>query len=170
MLPSVTTLVAGEPVRGSWWAHPAAGLIYQTLELLSDHREVMLVKLVAGKDTFVHRRWWPTIYAIGNAREPWQRAGLSDTARTLDRKLMKAGQLEAAGAAAKELQVRLLAHAEQFHTAAGSHRTRLETWKHWAQRLGLDMDMEPIAPHEARSSMEALLPTAKFPWSRANGK
>src|SRR5262245_8405562 len=109
VFPSVTTLVAGEPIHGSWWAHPAALLIFQTTERLADHRDVLLLKLVAGKDTFVHRKLWPEIHAIASAREAWQRNGLSDAARALEKKLTKAGQLDAAGPAAKELELRLLA-------------------------------------------------------------
>jgi hypothetical protein len=162
-LPSVTTIVAGEPIRGSWWGHRTARLIYQTLQLLGDHPDVMLIKLVAGKDTFVHRSLWPAIYAIGTAGEPWQRAGLSSAARRLERDLNQAGQLETTGPAAKELRARLLAHGEQSHTASGSHAMQLESWIHWTQRLGLQM--ERIPPHEARAKIEEALPTAKFPWS-----
>jgi hypothetical protein len=162
-LPSVTTIVAGESIRGSWWGHQAAGAIYATLQLLGRHPEVLSVKLVAGKDTFVHRRLWPAIYAIGTAGESWQRTGLSSAARSLEMELNEVGQLQTTGAAAKELQLRFLAHGEQFHTAAGSHATRLESWLHWAQRLGLDM--EQVSPHEAKAAIEAILPSAKFLWS-----
>lgn len=161
-LPSVTTIVAGESIRGSWWGHRAARLIYQTLQLLGEHPDVLLVKLVAGKDTLVHRRLWPEIYAIGTAGEAWQRTGLSSAARRLERDLNQAGQLPTTGPAAKELRGRLLAHGGQFHTAAGSHAVQLESWIHWAQRLGLTM--ERIPPHEARTKIEEALPTAKFPW------
>lgn len=166
--PSVATLVTGEPIRGSWWAHPAAQVIFQTLESLEEHREVLLLKLVAGKDTFVHRKLWPEILAIGSAGDAWQIAGLSEAARALRKKLAKAGQLEVTGAAAKELELRLLARGEPFHTPTGFHAKRLESWRHWADRVGLDR--EPLNPQEARATIEALLPTAMFPWRKARLK
>jgi hypothetical protein len=48
-LPSVTTIVAGEPVRGSWWAHPAGRRIFQTLRDLSQHPDIVFVKLQAAR-------------------------------------------------------------------------------------------------------------------------
>ena len=162
VLPSVTMLVAGEPIRGSWWGHPAGSLIYQTLQQLAEHREVLSVKLVAGKDTLVHRSLWPEVYAIGSAGETWQRAGLSPAARELEKQVARAGRMEASGAAAKELELRLLVLGEQFHTDAGSHAKRLEAWPHWADRIGLEA--RRVTPFQAKAAFEARLPAARFPW------
>jgi hypothetical protein len=165
VLPSVATLVAGEPIHGSWWGHPAGSLIFQTLQQLAQHREVLFVKLVAGKDTLVHRSLWSEIYAIGSAGESWQRAGLSPEARALEKQVAKAGRAEASGAAAKELELRLLVRCEQFHTDAGSHDKRLESWPHWAERIGLEARRR--TPGEAMATLESILPAAKFPWRAA---
>jgi len=162
-LPSVATIIAGESIRGSWWGHPAAGAIYETLQALGRDPDLMLVKLVAGKDTFVHRRLWPLIYAIGTSGEAWQKTGLSITARKLDRELIRVGQLQTTGAAAKELQVRLLAYGEHLHTAAGSHATQLESWMHWSHRLGFDAGQ--ISSQEAKATIEAIFPNARYQWS-----
>ncbi|MFN2510298.1 MAG: hypothetical protein ABR568_02505 [Pyrinomonadaceae bacterium] len=70
-LPSVASLIAGAPLRGSWWSHPFAGKIYISLGQFSDHRDVMFTKLISGKVTLVHRKLWPEILAIGIARAPW---------------------------------------------------------------------------------------------------
>jgi len=59
-LPSIVALVAGAPVRGSWWGHPQGRTIYTLANRLIDHPDVLLLKLVAGKDTFVHRSLWST--------------------------------------------------------------------------------------------------------------
>src|SRR5262245_17317126 len=75
VLPSVTTVVAGAPVSGSWWAHPAGNAIFDVLTTLED--EVAWPKLVDGKVTLVHRSMWPALAAIGSAREPWQTRGAS---------------------------------------------------------------------------------------------
>ena len=79
-LPSVCTLITGEPLKSSWWSHPKAQVIFQVNELLEDHPDVMITKLVSGKVTFIHRKLWPEILAIGAAREPWQVEGLSPSA------------------------------------------------------------------------------------------
>jgi hypothetical protein len=53
-LPSVTTIVAGAPVRGSWWAHEQAHSIFDVLQELE--AETTTAKLLARKQTHVHRR------------------------------------------------------------------------------------------------------------------
>ncbi len=54
--PSVAGLVAGKPVRGSWWGHARGKEIFEVSEKLADHPDVTSVKLVKNKVTFVHRR------------------------------------------------------------------------------------------------------------------
>lgn len=141
--PSVTTLAAGRPVAGSWWAHPKAHAIFAVLERLADHPDVLVAKLVDGKDTFVHRRLWPELLAKARAAS---RDGLSALERRILAAVEKAGALDASelslpgvpakarAAAVKALQARLLLHAEEYHSPSGAHRKRLESWEHWAQR------------------------------------
>ena len=71
---------------------------------------------------------------MATAREPWQLAGLSAPARRLLARLDEAHTVEPAGAGAKELELRLLAHATSVHTPTGKHVTRLEAWSVWAAR------------------------------------
>src|SRR2546426_9295601 len=92
-LPSIAGLVAGGPVRGSWWGHPAGQAIFQVSEALADHPDVVVNRLVAGKVTYVHRRLWPALLAIGRAREPWQTRRLSRTARSLLLRVTRQGTL-----------------------------------------------------------------------------
>lgn len=71
-VPSVAEAVAGAPIRGSWWAHPAGEAIFRALSALGDSPDVRCFKLVDGKVTFVHRRLWPALVrmagALGEAR------------------------------------------------------------------------------------------------------
>ena len=106
-LPSVTTLVAGAPVRGSWWAHPAAHAIFRAIETLADRPDVLLIKLIAGKDTFVDRRLWPEILAIATSSAAWQWKGASADAHRLHKEVERRGVVEASGGAAGELEKRL---------------------------------------------------------------
>jgi len=166
-LPSVVALVAGGPVKGSWWAHPDAHLMYRTIVSLSEHPDVLLLKLIAGKDTFVHRRLWPEIFAIATAEEPWQWMGLSKEARALHRRLTIEGVLESGGAAARELELRLLVYGAQIHTQAGFHAKHLESWEHWRGRARMDTPEIDIA--EAKRTIEAVVPGARFPWRISAG-
>jgi hypothetical protein len=166
-LPSVVALVAGGPVKGSWWAHPDAHLMFRTMVSLSEHRDVLLLKLIAGKDTFVHRRLWPEIFAIATAEEAWQWLGLSKEARELHRRLTIEGVLESSGAAPRELELRLLIYSAQIHTQAGFHAKHLESWEHWRGRAGLAASEVDVA--EAKRTIEAAVPGARFPWRISGG-
>ena len=60
-IPNVAELVAGEPIRGSWWAHPMSDEIFAAVNLLADSPDVVRTRLVNGKVTLVHRRLWPAL-------------------------------------------------------------------------------------------------------------
>jgi hypothetical protein len=164
-LPSITTMVAGAPVRGSWWAHPKAHEIFRAIETLAHRPDVLLIKLIAGKDTLVDRRLWPEILAIATSGAPWQWKGVSAGARRLHAKVELLGVVEASGAAASELEKRLLVRAGQFHTASGAHEKRLESWARWAEAAGVDRHAADAA--EAMRAIESVFPGARMPWPRA---
>jgi hypothetical protein len=68
-VPSFAAYVAGEPIRGSWWAHPAAQRIFQLAEAVIDSGDVLVCKLVDGKVTYVHRRLWPALVKLSSRFE-----------------------------------------------------------------------------------------------------
>jgi hypothetical protein len=173
-LPCVAAIVAGEPVRGSWWGHPRGGDIYQVCLLLDAHAELSDAKLISSKVTYVHQRLWPALAAVGSAREPWQTAGLSPLATRLLTLLLEVGVVQtddvneleapsrkALGDAAHELENTLLAHGESVHTSAGAHAKRLETWPHWATRLAMRQ------PWPSAGAGKALLAAA---WARLHSE
>jgi hypothetical protein len=65
-IPNVAELVAGEPIRGSWWGHPKGHAIFDALETLSDSPDVVRLRLVNGKVTLVHRRLWPALVRVAD--------------------------------------------------------------------------------------------------------
>jgi hypothetical protein len=65
-IPNVAELVAGEPIKGSWWGHPAGHAIYETINALADSPDVIRVRLVNGKITLVHRRVWPALVRVAD--------------------------------------------------------------------------------------------------------
>ena len=163
-----------------------AQTIFQVNEKLEDHPDVLITKLVSGKVTFVHRDLWQEILAIGTALEPWQREGLAASARALLKTVDETGFLRTdqfdsmrsratkknkPGYVARELELRLLIHAEQIHTASGAHAKVLETWDHWSKRKGFARSAIQI--EEAKRNLEERLQklndefnaTARFPWS-----
>lgn len=186
-LPSVATLITGAPMHSSWWSHPLAQTIFHVNGQLDDYEDVIVTKLIAGKVTFVHRKLWPEILAIGMAREGWQTDGLSASAQALLEMIEAAGSLRTdelilpgsttggrklkPGDAARELERQLLVHAAQIHTDSGTHAKFLETWEHWARRIGYTAPF--ISVDEAKKKMEARLrklnaqftATARLPWT-----
>ena len=154
-LPSVTGLVAGDTGGRSWWAHPQAKQMYGLSCGLRDHPDVLLVKLISGKLTFIHRPLWPAIVAIGTAREPWQMDGLSKEAKALLNKTDKDAKVESSGDPVRELETKLLAHAASVHTERGFHMKEVQSWRVWASSVGLGK--VKLTPAEARSQIDAVV-------------
>lgn len=73
-LPNVVALVAGEPVRGSWWSRPDSHEIFEVVNALADSTDVVRTRLVGGKVTLVHRRLWPALVRLAD-RLPVDRLG-----------------------------------------------------------------------------------------------
>lgn len=179
-LPNVSSLSAEEKIRGSWWSHDKAHTIFKVAEMLADQPDVMILKLIDGKVTFVHRELWNRIYSIGVAREEWQLNKLSANGRALLKAVDNSGRLQTnklgqefgakPGETARELELRLLIHAEQIHTESGKHAKVIETWDAWAKRIGFRVRAK--SPAAARRFLEERLAglnkqhdaSAKLPW------
>ena len=168
-LPNVVTLLTGEKLSTSWWSHPKGKLIFRVLSELADHPDVVLTKLIAGKDTLVHRRLWPALVAVGAGGEAWQRERLSPGARGLLAKLdrSKAG-IRASGLAVKELASRLLVQAAERHTESGRHEIVVHSWTSWARAAGVRGKMSATQGREAlEDACRALgAPSSSLPWNR----
>jgi hypothetical protein len=163
-LPSVCTLITGKPMKGSWWAHPLAQTIFQVNELLDDHPDLVITKLLAGKVTFVHRRIWPELFAVATSKARWQTDELSDSAQTILKLVGKQGPMRSdelpingvgrqeLNNSVRQLERRLLIHSKQVHTASGAHAKLLETWQQWAREVKLSPGA--ITAIDARKSLE----------------
>jgi hypothetical protein len=77
-LPNVAELVAGEPIRGSWWGHPASSAIFEALNALADSPDVVRTRLVKGKVTLIHRRLWPALVRAADRFPPKDLAALHE--------------------------------------------------------------------------------------------
>jgi hypothetical protein len=174
VLPSVTGIVTGEPVSGSWWSHPRAHEIFAVTTILEEDPAVLRVKLVSRKETFVHRSLWPQLFAIATSKADWQTSGLSARARALLEKVESYGAIrldelgrgfdrKALGRAARELEERLLVHGDQMHTEKGAHAKLLSSWTERAKKL--NVSFEGIDIESARAAFEERT-TGKLPWQR----
>ena len=63
-IPRLTEAIVGEPIRGSWWAHPESRAIFQTLMAVADSDQILVCRLVQGRLTLVHRRLWPALVKL----------------------------------------------------------------------------------------------------------
>jgi len=165
-IPNVRELLTGQRSKGSWWADPAAQEIFTVTQKLEDHVDVTITKLISKKVTFVHRKLWTRLFAIASARDDWQLEGLSKPAQLLLGEIEKDGALFTntmnkssvgkTGNAARELELRLLVHSDQFHTETGAHAKRLETWQSWAWRVNLKK-AQSVGSEPARRFLEKRL-------------
>jgi hypothetical protein len=135
---SLVEAVAGEPVRGSWWGHPAGKKIFAIASELEDSNEVLVTKLLANKVTFVDRALFAPLYRIVSDRGWRARASekLSAEAHELiaavGRKSLRADEVETTKTARKQVEESLLVRVYQQHTERGAHVTIYENWSAWA--------------------------------------
>lgn len=52
-VPRLVEAIAGEPIRGSWWAHPKGHQIFSVLQAVADSEEVKRLSLPALGHTFL---------------------------------------------------------------------------------------------------------------------
>jgi hypothetical protein len=174
VLPSVTGIVAGGPVSGSWWSHSRAREMYAVLTSLEEEHGLLRAKLIEKKETFVHRSLWPQLFAVATSREEWQTAGLSARAKALLDKVETYGAIrldelgrgfdrKALSRAARELEERLLVHGDQVHTEKGAHAKLLSSWTERAKKA--KVSFEGIDVPSARAAFEERT-TGRLPWQR----
>jgi hypothetical protein len=63
-VPRLTEAIVGEPIEGSWWAHPKSHHIFATLQAVTGSKDILVCRLVDGKLTLVHRRLWPALVRV----------------------------------------------------------------------------------------------------------
>ena len=175
-LPSVTSIVARAPVRGSWWSHPAGSEIYHALNALMDEPDVVRVRLVDAKVTLVHRRLFPSLLAIAGSGEPWQTRGLAAAPRRLLALVGRHGEVrcdrlpvasrlpaKGIGEAARELERRLLVHGGGVHTESGAHAKVVAGWGRWAKEARVAGAVPAV--DSAKSAFEEIVAR----WDRETG-
>jgi hypothetical protein len=185
LLPSLTSLVVGAPVGGSWWGHPRGNEIYHLLNELAEQPQVLMVKLVSAKVTFVHQRLWPAVVGVGQSRAAWQLDGLTPASKFLLGLVDETGRLEwddippflppdhkRATESVRALDSRLLVHTTEVHTPSGAHAKNLETWHSWM--AGVDPRAQIPNAGEAQQQLESVMEAlnecyaanGRLPWQK----
>src|SRR5205085_103619 len=135
--------------------------IFQLSGAIVESGDAILVKLVRGKDAFVHRELWPALARVvtdPSWRKP-REAALSKGARALLTAAERASPLRLDEYAARtrtkateerrELERSLLARADELHTERGAHTTVFETWETWVKREKLAGAVKKLSFEEA---------------------
>jgi len=186
--PSLVTIVAGVPVAGSWWGHPAGQAVYRVGEAIESDKDVLVVRLWRGKLTLVHRRLWPALLRVGGARADWQMEGLSAGGRHLLSLVEKVGLLRSDALppdfspgysvfrpALRDLERRLLVLTRSVHTPRGAHALEAESWLAWRRRVrtppfpGTWPSAQRRLEAAARFLQPGVEPRPFFPWGRSDG-
>lgn len=158
---SLATLIAGEPIAGSWWGHEKGEEIFLVANQLERHPEVASAKLLGGKVTFVHRDLWPALNAAAAAGGAWQ-TGLSLDALVIGEQVLAGETVRGGGAAARELERALICGSRQVHTESGKHVLELVPWSTLIGAATL------ADPGEARAALEraaaSIGAAGRLPW------
>lgn len=139
-LPSLTSIVAGQPVKGSWWGHPQGNRMYNVCNELMNQPDVLVMKLINKKVTFIHQQLWDDLVAIGAAEKYWQIDKLPVANKNLFKLIQAKGEIRAddpglkksaaeIGKVASKLEERLLIYSASIHTESGKHVRLLKSWK-----------------------------------------
>jgi hypothetical protein len=77
-VPSLAEVVAGEPLRGSWWGHQKGNEIFLLSRTIRRSPDVLVCRLVDGKITYVHRRIWPALVSMAGRFSKARLAALNE--------------------------------------------------------------------------------------------
>jgi len=177
-LPSVVGLITGESLKGSWWGHPLGNLIFNSSSDVEDLNDVLTLKLLKGKVTFVHEDLWQPLLTVLMSRDEWQMKKLPKATHDLLAHVDEVGRalsqdvVKSVKAAAKDIAVlekRGLLLTQQVHTETGAHAKYLVSWAKWASENKVKASKSAKAKIEAYQIIEASVrkfdPTAKcLPW------
>jgi hypothetical protein len=139
-VPSLAHEIVNGPIKGSWWSHPKGKLIFALATHVTESGEVLAVKLIEGKTTWVHRDLWAPLMRVvldGGWRAP-RLASLPPAAKRLSAEVEREREVHEADAkATKALEESVLALVVSEHTERGHHAKVLTSWAHWAKEHGV---------------------------------
>ena len=139
-VPSLAHEIVQGPIKGSWWGHPKGKLIFSLATHVTESGEVLALKLIEGKTTYVHRVLWPQLVRV--LLDPGWRAArvaaLRNGAKRLFAEVEREGEVREADAkSVKALEDGVLALVVSHHTTRGHHEKVLTSWARWAKTAGV---------------------------------
>jgi hypothetical protein len=174
-LPSVAKFIGGKNVTAKWWSHPKGNEIHNASQVLFSDPDILALKLVEGKVTFVHRTLWPILLslALNPERKLSQTSSLDDSAEKLLTLVNSSPTLRLdflapdwKGGAKRlkrdrvKLENRGLALTHDEHTDQGIHQTVIESWEHFRKRNKIKTSELPSV-FEATSILKKIIGTHK---------
>jgi hypothetical protein len=174
--PSLVVETLGEGVRGSWWAHPRGRLVYAILTALDDHPDVLVTRLIDGKNALVHRTLWPALLRLVTD-EGWRArasASLEPNARALLRRVESEGRVRGdalapgASRARESLARSVLVRVDQEHTPSGRHQLVLESWSGWARSH--NVAAADVSFEEALAQLESACGKGTLPFGEISSR
>jgi hypothetical protein len=134
-VPSLAHEIVQGPIKGSWWGHPKGKLIFALASHVTDSGEVLALKLIDGKTTYVHEVLWPQLLRVllDDAWRAPRVAALTGSAKRLYAEVERESEVQGADAkAVRALEDDVLALVVSHHTARGHHEKVLTSWRKWA--------------------------------------
>jgi len=166
-VPSLVGAIAGEPIKGSWWSHPAGKAIFRIASAVEASDRVLAAKLIDGKITLLDRAHWPALIRVVTDRG-WRAPridALAPPARALLDQVERAGELHADDAALtgkaftaarRALDLVLLVRSTSEHTERGHHASTLSSWTRWCPPP-VATAARKLTLADARASLAAVL-------------
>jgi hypothetical protein len=138
--PNIVAKITGENISGSWWGHPLANPIYNGLGWLEHNYNVLVIKLLDGKVTYLHESLFSDLYSIVDKPRDWQLKKLKDEELDLLKYVSKKNKVLSDDPKLKDLakdpkksfaalEKRLLLFSAEEHTESGKHVKEFMPWK-----------------------------------------
>lgn len=156
--------------------------MYNLSNELMDAIDILALKLINKKITFLSQTHWSEVVAAGREKAPWQMVKLTPAHRNVLDLVDSAGCLQAddlrfkksvaeVGKIGSKLEERLLIFSESVHTESGKHIRVLKSWDHLLRER--KFKAKKITPEKAMQSLESLADElksryqakVKLPWS-----
>ena len=188
--PSIVGLVTGEKIKGSWWGHRKGHKIFSISRKIRDEADILVIKLISGKVTYVHKRLWTDLISIFIAKQNWQIGKMSKNGKRILELVEKAGVIRAdnmetqttnkfnkidLNKAINEIEKGLLIFCNEVHTEKRYHVKLLKTWNHFLKEKSITISGQKdiVAAKENIDKIVAELntkfdSTARLPWWTKN--
>lgn len=138
--PNIVSKIVGESIQGSWWGHPLANSIYNGLGWMEHNQNLLIVKLLDGKVTYVHQSLFADFYSIVCEPRDWQLKKLNKDDLALLNYISKKDKVSSDDPKMKELvddskksfatlEKKLLVFSSEEHADSGKHIKEFMPWK-----------------------------------------